>query len=91
MTMIKEPYAPPDKQIYTRGKSQYSPYIEYLMSGKPGELAIECTSISVAKGLCHALSRYLQQQGLYDTFRPRFRKDSVTCCKVWVVTHNKEY
>lgn len=85
MKMIEEPYAPPDKQIYIRGKSVYSPYIEYLMKGKHGKLAIECADMKVARGLGHAISRYLQRQGKYDKLRPRIRKDSDACIKVWII------
>jgi hypothetical protein len=85
MKLIKEAYVPPDKQIYTRGKSEYSPFIKHLMSGKPGALAVECVSMKVARGLGHALARYLKHENIYEKIRPRIRKDSPECVKVWVV------
>jgi hypothetical protein len=85
MKLIKENYSPPDKQMYIRGKSVYSPYIEHLLAGKPGTLAVECTNLKVAGGLRHAISRYLQGQGKYDKLRPRLRKDREDCVKVWVI------
>jgi hypothetical protein len=85
MKPIKETYAPPDKNFHVRGKSAYAPYIDHIMSGKPGTMAIECSDQKAAKGLIHALSRYLQQRGLYDAMRPRYRKDAEDCHKVWVV------
>ena len=85
MKPIKEEYAPPDKHMYVRGKSMYSPFIKHLMDSKPGTMAIECSDIKIARGLGHAIARYLQGQRKYDVLRPRIRKDSDTCVKVWVV------
>lgn len=90
MKCIEEDYAPPDKQIYIRGKSLYSPFIDHLMSGEPGKLAVECTDLNTAKGLGHAISRYLQRQGKYDVLRPRVRKDRPDCVKVWIVNTKDE-
>lgn len=85
MKPIEEVYVAPDRNKSTRGKSQYEPYINHLMSGAPGTLAVECTDMKVAKQLGQAASRYLRKHGLYDKLRARFRKDSETCFKVWVV------
>lgn len=90
MKMIKEVYAPPDKQIYIRGKSMYSPFIKHLMSGPPGTLAIECADMKVARGLGHAISRYMQRHGKYDELRPRIRKDATDSVKVWVINVKDE-
>jgi hypothetical protein len=85
MKMIKENYAPPDKQVYSRGQSIYSAFIKYLLSAKPGTLAIECADMKIARGLGHAVARYLQRNKKYDVLRPRIRKDSPTSVKVWII------
>ena len=85
MKRIKENYVPPDRHKNIRGTSQYMPFIEYLMSGTPGTLAVECVDQKAAKWLGHALSRHLRRLGLYDKLRPRLRKDGEACFKVWVV------
>ena len=85
MKIINESWAPSDKQASYRGKSVYLPFIQALMAAKPGTKAIDCANHKLGKGLVHALSRYLHQQGKIDKLRPAIRKDSDTSTKVWVL------
>jgi hypothetical protein len=85
MKVVKVPYTPPDKQLYTRGQGKYSPFINQMMGNKPGAVATECADMMTAKNLYHAAARYLKQVGKYDTLRPRLRKDAEDSVKVWIV------
>jgi hypothetical protein len=81
MRCIKEKYTPPT--IYNKGVSAYQPYIEYLMSNRPGEVAIECATAKTADLLRGSLRRYLVRTG--GKYRTAMKKESDACVKVWIL------
>ena len=85
LKVVDETWQKPDNHAWCRGTSRYAEQIDSLLSVKPGTRAIECPSKKEAMALVLAIARHLKQDGIDHKVRPAVRKDSETCCKVWVV------